>query len=258
MEPREGHADDLEDRVAEQAADHADEQVAGDVARDGLGAVPADRSDALGAVLPEEGERALHELWPLEDHEERQHEDRHDARDAGGRASEESERRGAEAAHQRADTALVPLDVRQHVGAVQQVADRAAPRAGVLHHSRQLTGQRRPLPRQRHREERDQGGEDREHQQENGQRGERPPTPWQAALDPVHHRIERDREEGRDDDPHQHPVNLPDQKQQQGSREDEPDRGQDRAHGHPFPCLLACTARSRGAACGVPELGQGS
>src|SRR5258708_5772371 len=57
-QPAERDADALQDRIGQKAADHADEQVAGDVAGDGLGTVGAYRPNVLRTVVREQGKSA--------------------------------------------------------------------------------------------------------------------------------------------------------------------------------------------------------
>lgn len=86
------------------------------------------RSARRGGTRP----GCLDQLRAFEDGQEGQDEDGDRADEPGAHASQEVERRGAEGTGERADAFLVVLHELQGVGALEQVADRSAARAGVV------------------------------------------------------------------------------------------------------------------------------
>jgi hypothetical protein len=128
----ERHPGDLEHGVGECAADGADEQVAGDVAGDGLGAVVGDPLNPLGALRREKSECARDDFRSFEHGQIGQDEDRHGRDDRGARAAQHVERGRAETCRVLADACLVVLHEFHGVGALQQPADRASPGPRVV------------------------------------------------------------------------------------------------------------------------------
>jgi hypothetical protein len=167
---RERNAGDLEDGVGEQAADHADQQVAGQVSGDGLRAVPAHAADSFAAVTVEQVQGARGGLGGLEDHEVGEHEDGDGAGHPGRRAAQEAQGRGAQPGRELADAVLVVLHVLEGVRALEQVPDPAPTGARVPQQLRQLPGEGNALPGERHGEHRGDPGQDGEQQQEHHER----------------------------------------------------------------------------------------
>ena len=202
------------------AADDADQQVARDVAGDGLRAVGADPAGPVAVLGRQEVQRGLGHLGPLQHHQVGEDEDRHGAGDAGGHTAQDARRRRRQAGGHLADAVLVLLDVLQRVGPLEQRADRSAAGLGVVDEPRQLVGERRALAGQRHGEGRDEATEHQEDEQEDGKRRQRPPAPGEPALEPVDDGVERHGEERRHDQPDQGPPDLHEQEEDDDGRED--------------------------------------
>jgi hypothetical protein len=142
--------------VGKNAADDTDQQVAGEVAGDGLRAVRAHGADAVtSALVTHEIESTIDDLRSFEHHQHGQHEDRHHAGDTRCDAAQDAGGGGGQPTGHRADLRLIVLYVLNGVGTFEKTADGTSAGPCVGNHLRELVGEGRPLSGERHGEGRE-------------------------------------------------------------------------------------------------------
>src|SRR3954454_5636918 len=227
---REGerNADDEQHDRGEEPRDHADEQVAGDVAADRLGDLARHPVRARLRPMWQERDEAGAPCLALEQHEEGHEEDRHDPRDERDDAARHVERRGRPAGE-----AAGPVSLDRLLYALDDVVlrleepERSAPVREVADVVRRLVDKRVDLVDERRDEQRAEPRDDRDHDQVDDRRGG--PAPAEsAALERIDGRTEGDRQERRHERPDEHAPRHPDDPQHDRHAHDEQ---RDRHHG---------------------------
>ena len=215
--------------MIEAPAIEADQDVAGDVAADRPVDLVADSTPARLRLLGEERVPALDPVAPLEQHEERQEDDRHRRRDDRDDALGDRERRAGKPEHLlRAAVLHLLLDLLDDVVLALEEAEPSAPVRQVVDVVRERLDEAVDLVDQLRDERRADRGDhdDRDHV---GERDRGPSLEAPATFDPADERIKREREEQRDHDPREHMPSDPDHLERDRDRNRDQQDPQDRA-----------------------------
>ena len=248
MRDDEAEGDGVRDAEHEQhgggddARDQADREVAGDVAADRAVDVAADLAPARLGRLRQQAVDPLDPRRPLEQHEQRQERDRDDGDDGVENALRQREG-GVREAEDAAGAALLdrlacPLD---DVVLALEEAEPAAPAGEVVDVAGNGVGQVVDLAHEGRHERRGDPDDDEDRADEDDAdcRPALHPTP-DEELDG---RVERHREEERDQQPDDHRARHPDHLEHDRDGEHDPDHGQDRARPEPNDALVEHPAR---------------
>ena len=209
------------------ACDDADQEVAEDVAGERAGAVMEHGLDAPSSWWWQDAQGPFQHVGPVEDHEQREHDDGDRNRDRGGHALRHVERAAADLAELLVD--LLPVLV--ELVALDEAADGALARLRLAHEPGVVVGELLALVHERADERVEHGAEQAEDDDEDDGDGE-PAPQVEESLHQLHDGIEHDGEEGGHDQDRLDPGQSHEQPQGDGRGEHEADDGQDRAHRH--------------------------
>ena len=206
----------------------ADEQVARHVAADGAVDVVADLAPPGLRLRRQRREEPLHPGRPLEQHEERHEDDRDRGHDDRDHALGDGDRDARKPEHLR--RAAVPdrvLDPFLDVVLRLEEAEASAAVGEVVRVVGQLVHELVGLVDER-RDEREADPDEEPDRQHVRQRSRIPAARDPVPLEPVHGRVEREREEGRDHDPREDVPRDPDHLERERDGDHDPEHGQDR------------------------------